>query len=34
MQIKKTTIQNYAITKLKQKNLMFLDLVFSPVGKL
>ena len=33
-QIKKITIQNYAITKLEQKNLMLLDLALSPVGKL
>ena len=33
-QIKKIAIQNYPITKLEQKNLMFLDLALPPVGKL
>ena len=33
-QIKKITIQNYAITKLEQKNLMSLYLALSPVDKL
>ena len=28
----KITIQNYAITKLEQKNLILLNLVLSPVG--
>ena len=33
-QIKQITMQNYAVTKLEQNNLMFLDLAPSPVDKL